>query len=150
MAKDAVMRDVMTPMPYSIEIGSSVDAAKEMMDLYNVRHLPVVKSGELQGILSQRNVFFGLGLEGRTGHALTVEDVYIPHPYLVHPETRLADVLEVMASERYGSALVCENGELVGIFTTTDACRIFSDFLFDDTDNLLLSETELDRLVGEE
>lgn len=139
-----VIRDVMTPMPHLIEITDSIDQAKEMMDLYGIRHLPVQRSGELVGILSQRNVYFALGIQGRTGSALTVEDVYIPDPYLVDGNARLAEVLEVMASERYGSALVRENGELIGIFTTTDACRVFSDFLYEGSEEILAGLTERD------
>jgi hypothetical protein len=30
-----------------------------------------------------------------------------------------------MAAEHIGSALVTKNGHLVGIFTATDACRVF-------------------------
>ncbi len=129
MTKAAIIRDVMTPLPHSIEITRSVKEAKETMELHDVRHLPVEKDGEIVGILSQRNVLFATGLEASGKARLFVDDVYTPEPYMVESDTKLANVLETMAKERYGCALVCDQGDLVGIFTTTDACRMFADFL---------------------
>ncbi len=34
-----------------------------------------------------------------------------------------------MATERVGSALVLRGERIVGIFTTTDACRLFAEYL---------------------
>jgi uncharacterized protein YjaG (DUF416 family) len=34
-----------------------------------------------------------------------------------------------MASEKFGSAVVVQNGHVVGVFTTVDACRALGDLL---------------------
>ncbi len=52
-----------------------------------------------------------------------------PESYVVDAQTPLDEVLDHMASHRIGSALVTSNGELAGIFTATDACRAFAEFL---------------------
>lgn len=50
----------------------------------------------------------------------------IKDPWIVEPGTPLDQVLDKMADDRIGSVLVAEKGELVGIFTATDACRELS------------------------
>jgi acetoin utilization protein AcuB len=52
-----------------------------------------------------------------------VRDVYQPESYVVDAGERLEDVASTMAERHVGSALVTRGGKLVGIFTTTDACR---------------------------
>ena len=34
-----------------------------------------------------------------------------------------------MAEHKYGSAIVASNGNVVGVFTTVDVCRAFSELL---------------------
>jgi acetoin utilization protein AcuB len=34
-----------------------------------------------------------------------------------------------MAAKKYGSAIVMQNGKVVGIFTTVDACQALADLL---------------------
>jgi CBS domain-containing protein len=60
---------------------------------------------------------------------LTVRDVYIADPYIVDLNEPLDHVLLTMAQKHIGSVLVTKNGKLAGLFTTTDACRCFGEFL---------------------
>jgi acetoin utilization protein AcuB len=50
-------------------------------------------------------------------------------PYSVSPDTPLDEVAHTMASEKFGSAVVVQNGHVVGVFTTVDACRALGDLL---------------------
>ena len=55
-------------------------------------------------------------------HVVEVDDS------LLHAESScdpLDHVLEHMAAKHIGSTLVTKHGHLVGIFTATDACRVF-------------------------
>jgi acetoin utilization protein AcuB len=45
--------------------------------------------------------------------------------------TRLDEVLAHMAEHQLGSAIVTRHGKLAGIFTVTDACRHFAEYLRD-------------------
>ena len=49
--------------------------------------------------------------------------------YLVSDLTPLDEVLDHMAAQHIGSALVTKHGRLAGIFTSTDACRVYCDHL---------------------
>jgi acetoin utilization protein AcuB len=60
---------------------------------------------------------------------LNLEDIMIPDPFVVTPETPVSQVVAVMMEEKYGCAIVQKNEELVGIFTTIDALRILKGLL---------------------
>lgn len=51
------------------------------------------------------------------------------HVYAVDPNTSLDVVAEALAEHKYGSAVVLQNGKVVGIFTTNDACRALAELL---------------------
>lgn len=48
-------------------------------------------------------------------------------PYVAHPDAPLNEVASDMATQKLGSAIILEDGKLVGIFTATDACRALSE-----------------------
>jgi CBS domain-containing protein len=53
-----------------------------------------------------------------------------PDVFAVSPDTEVATVVEEMAKEKYGSAVIQEKDEKVaGVFTTVDACRVLAELL---------------------
>lgn len=131
MKKIPTVQSVMTPFPYSIDAGASLREARHMMQSHEVRHLPVVARKKLAGVITDRDLKRALdpslGLSPKD--ELFVEDVMVHEPYVVETTERLDGVLEEMATEVIGCALVVREKKLVGIFTTTDACRAFADHL---------------------
>ena len=98
-----------------------------------IRHLPVTREGELAGVLSDRDIKLALGpdLGSPPERELRVSDVYQPECYVVDAAELLEEVAARMAERHVGSALVTRAGKLVGIFTTTDACRALARLLRD-------------------
>lgn len=123
------IKSVMHPLPHSIGHGQTADVALRMMKEHNIRHLPVQDGGKLIGILSDRDINFALRLDRCEPAQLIVADMHTPEPYVVAPDTLVADVAARMAHDHIGCALVVENHKLVGIFTTVDACRLLSEAL---------------------
>jgi acetoin utilization protein AcuB len=115
----------MTPFPYSIDIEAPLGEAHAFLRARRIRHLPVTRNGELAGILTDRDIKLALGpdLDSPPERELRVADVFQPETYVVDAGERLEDVAAAMAERHVGSALVTRGGKLVGIFTTTDACR---------------------------
>ena len=122
------IRSVMTVFPHFIAANARASDARKMMAERRIRHLPVMDGGRLCGIVSERDLRLLLGtgsgmlLESRTD----VGDVCHRDVYAVDVNEPLDKVLAEMAERHVGSALVLREGELVGIFTTTDACRLFA------------------------
>jgi acetoin utilization protein AcuB len=124
---------VMTPLPVSIGIDARVTEAQELMADHDIRHLPVTDGGEIVGVITQRDV--GLVLDPARGlpfdRDLRVRTICMPDAYVVAPETPLDTVVGEMARRRIGSVLVARAGLLLGIFTATDACRLYAETLRD-------------------
>ncbi len=119
----------MTTTPHSIGGDQPLAKAVELMNEFKIRHLPVLSAGRLEGILSDRDVKFALSLKGVDPKTTLVNDVSCEEVYSAHPDTPLDEVLRNMAKSRLGSAVITDNGKLVGIFTAVDAIRTFDEML---------------------
>ena len=117
----------MTPFPTMTSSETPVSEALDFMEEMEIRHLPIVQNGKVIGIVSARD----LGQAQLLAKAkITVAEVMTPNPYCVAVGTPLSVVTKEMAQHKYGSAIVTnESGEVVGIFTTTDAMRLLSEIL---------------------
>ncbi|HTL47509.1 MAG TPA: CBS domain-containing protein [Verrucomicrobiae bacterium] len=127
--EEPIIQKYMSCEPKTLEAGESVEAAEALMQKLKIRHLPVMKDGVLYGIVSDRDVKMALGLVGSSPQLLKLADICHEKPYQVPPDAKLHEVLDEMAGQHYGSALVVQNKKLVGIFTAIDACRAFSKVL---------------------
>ena len=123
--------DVMTALPYTILSNEPLEAAKRIMYEKEIRHLPVIDSDKVIGLLSDRDMklAFGVGKGLVEASELLVEDACIFEPYAVEPETPLSEVLKTMLDKHIGSTLVVDGGLPAGIFTLHDAVRLFHESL---------------------
>jgi len=125
------IKAVMTPFPWHIQVDDPLGRAHEMMREHDIRHLPVTNGDELVGIVTKRDI--GL-VEQATANpsereALTVRDACTLDAYVVDLSQPLDRVLAEMAARHIDSALVVKRGRLAGIFTSTDVCHHFGQFL---------------------
>lgn len=111
----------MTPSPFVIARDATVALADDLMHRHGIRHLPVMDSGSLVGIVSASDIAFvkRFADPAQTG----VDKAMSSPPYVTHPSTPLADVAAEMAAHRYGAAIIVERGNVVGVFTAVDALR---------------------------
>lgn len=133
MKRMPTVKAVMTAFPYSVEAGATLARAQAFMREHRIRHLPVTRDGDLVGMISDRDIKLVLGPDFAYPEAerTTVGEAMVQDAYIVDLDTRLDAVLHHMAEEQLGSAVVTRKGKLVGIFTVTDACRHFAEFLRD-------------------
>jgi acetoin utilization protein AcuB len=119
----------MTTAPHSIGNDQSIARAARMMNDHHIRHLPVLHGGRLLGVLSDRDIKLIETFRDVDPTRVTVEEAMTEQPYSVSPETPLDEVVETMAANKYGSAVIMQNQKVVGIFTTVDACQALCDLL---------------------
>ena len=100
-----------------------------MMRELHIRHLPVLEGGKVVGVLSDRDLYFIETLKDVDANKVSVEEAMTPLPYSVSPDAPLNGVVQEMAEHKYGSAIVMQNGKLVGVLTTTDVLRAFAELL---------------------
>ena len=98
------------------------EAHRQMNEL-GVRHLPVRSGGKLVGLVSQRDLHLIETLRDVNPEEVPVEEAMSQDVLTVELDTPLPQVVHEMAERKLGSALVVDDGELVGIFTTVDALR---------------------------
>lgn len=114
------VKAVMTPFPYSIDTGDSLDRAAEMMTEHAIRHLPVMENGKPVGVVSRRDLSRASERQRRVGDVAHLE------AFVVDLRAPLDRVLLEMARGHHDAALVVKGDRLVGIFTLTDACKQFA------------------------
>ncbi len=133
MKRIPTIKSVMTPFPHSVDIDVPIDEAQAFMREHHIRHLPVTENHALVGVLTDRDIKLYLGPELAYPKVseTRVRDVYLDHPYIVDLNERLDVVLQNMADRHIGSVLVTRSGKLAGVFTATDVCRSFVEFLRD-------------------
>lgn len=131
MKKIPTIGELMTPFPHAIYASKTVKQAKLYMYEHSVRHLPVIENGEMIGLITDRDLKLAQAVteDEHFDERHSVGELCVYEPYVVPAETRADKVLALMADNRIGSALVTRNDKLVGIFTATDACRSFSNYL---------------------
>jgi len=122
MSKQAVQR-YMTATPVVIESGRTLAEAHDVLRAHGIRHLPVVEGGRLVGVLSQRDLYLVETLRGVDAATEKVAEAMSREPYTVAPTAPVDEVAQDMADHKYGSAVVVEDGKVVGVFTTIDALR---------------------------
>lgn len=99
-----------------------IDELQALMLKHDIRHLPIVRSDEVVGIVSERDIRLVTGLSSTEKQQIEARDLMATHPVMVAADTQLEDVARLMAEQRIGSVIVNdEDGLLLGIFTATDA-----------------------------
>ena len=122
------IKSAMTPFPYSIQIDDSLEQADRLMKEHDIHHLPVTDRRKLVGVITERDIKSHQSRSIYSEQEL-VQEVYISNVYIVDLDTPLDGVLMKMAEKHVGSVLVTKKDQLVGLFTHTDACKCFGQYL---------------------
>jgi acetoin utilization protein AcuB len=122
------MDDYMTLKPISIQSGEPVGRALQLMLEHGIRHLPVVDGDQLVGILSDRDIQQSWGkkfeVTGETDFRQSVSAIMTGSPICANADTSIGAAVKLMIRHRIGSLPVVDlYGQLVGIFTETDALQ---------------------------
>ena len=112
----------MTANPYTVEATDTVARAHAFLYEHRIRHLPVVRGERLVGLLTDRDLSLVSMLQDVDPNRVTVEEIMVVGLYKVTPETPLVEVAHEMATKKIGSAIVTQQGSVVGILTTVDVC----------------------------
>lgn len=96
--------------------------AWERMRQKGIRHLVVMKRGEVIGILSNRDAGGRCGSNERA--KLRVHDMMTPRVATVAPDVTIRKAANLMRGRTIGCLPVVERGKLIGIVTTSDLLDI--------------------------
>ena len=113
-------RDIMMAPVKAIPDRFTLRGAAEILNRFNVSHLPVVQHGEMVGLLTREVV--DKGLVHGLGDAAVAEYMSRDFPR-VSPETPLPDVQRLMVERNLGFLPVVEDRRLRGAVTRADLLR---------------------------
>lgn len=119
----------MTMSPHTVGVDQTLAHVRVLMKEYDVRHLPVLRGGELVGMVTERDLALIAQFPDIDVRATKVEEAMSTSIYKIAPETPLDEVVEEMASKKYGSAVVVQNRKVVGIVTNVDVCFALASLL---------------------
>ena len=109
-----------------IEAGATVrEAVRTMVDA-NVGSLLVTSSGDVVGIVTERDYLRRVALEGRTDDDTTVGEIMTAPLVVVGPETSIDECMAVMTDRRIRHLPVVEDGKVVGLVSIGDLVKFKS------------------------
>ena len=135
------VEDVMSSDPVTLNPGDTIAEAEEIMNEQGFRQIPVVRSKELVGIITDRDIrsflsgrLFGAPEEREVAMNTFVGAVMTTKPVSVEPENDLSEVIELLIEGKVGGIpVVDEEQGLVGIVTYVDVLRCFLNLLVEES-----------------
>ncbi len=128
---------IMTKDLYQLNLSDSLHKAKEMFNNNHIRHLPVVSGGKLVGILSLTDIMrlsFGSNfgddqkdVDTAIFDMLAIGQIMKNDPKTVTSTTTIKETAETLTKEEFHALPVVDDGQLVGIVTTTDVIQYLLD-----------------------
>lgn len=120
----------------TVSADERLDTVDDIMALGHVRHLPVVKAGELVGIVSERDLLraslssisnVGLGEKRAFLNSIKLREIMSSGVVTITPATSVQEAAEIMADEKIGCLPVVDDNQLVGMVTETDLLHFMAE-----------------------
>jgi acetoin utilization protein AcuB len=131
---------IMSSAPVVVEPKAPLREVYRVMAEHRIRHIPVVSTDGLVGVISDRDVREALPSPMSPGEAMEfaaamdripVWEVMAEEVVTVTPRTSLAEAAHMLAGRKIGCLPVLDAGRLVGIVTETDMLQAFAALLDD-------------------
>jgi len=115
------VQDVMTPGVTAINIGSTVAQAGARMKRENIGWLPILRDGEIVGVISDRDIVTRAIAAGRDPANTPVSDVLSESPVTCRAQHGVKQAALLMQSSKVRRLLVVdEKNEPVGVLSVGD------------------------------
>lgn len=120
-------------MTKSVEIVSPEQLIVDIKHLYERpefhSHIPVVEDGKLVGIVSIVNFMRAVHDASLDDNELVyqttrVREIMTPNPRSISPDSSIRKAAEILAKGDFHSVVIAEEGQVLGITTTTDILRL--------------------------
>ena len=113
----------------------SLYEAEKLFKQHNIRHIPIVEGAKLLGVvsysdllkISYADVNEADDIESVVYDLYSIPQMMAKSPVTVSSDTSIKDVTETLSKHTFHSIPVVDDGELVGIVTTTDLLKYFID-----------------------
>ena len=137
MDSPILVRDVMTRDVVTLGRNDKLLVADDLMRLGRIRHLPMVdESGELVGIVSQRDLFhsglikalgYGTHAQRQALDMVVVKEAMRTQVMTTGLDTPLREAAKVMLDRKIGCLVVLDQGRIAGILTESDFVKLVAE-----------------------
>jgi CBS domain-containing protein len=115
------IREVMTGEPATCTPeGTALDAARAMKDGDFGAVVIVTDTGEVRGILTDRDIVVRCVAEGKVPAETTIGEVFTTEPATLSPEDSLDEAVDALRESHVRRLPVVEDGRVVGIVSIGD------------------------------
>jgi CBS domain-containing protein len=114
------LREIMTQKPVTLETRDTVTAAARSMRDGNIGDVVVLESGQVQGILTDRDIVVRALAEGRDPARTSVGDICSRELTTLSPTDTIEDAVKIMRGKAIRRLPVVEGGRPVGIVSLGD------------------------------
>lgn len=120
------IKNILTKKLVTIAEESSLSDADDLMNNYNIRHLPVIDASDtLVGILSKSDYIALKYVDSRLSKFVVKN--FMSSPVVAVPiSTKIKAVAQLFVNKKISSVLVIENSEAVGIVTSEDLIKLLA------------------------
>jgi CBS domain-containing protein len=105
---------------YSIDADRTVVEAARFMMEHNIGALPVLRDGDLVGIVSERDIMNRVVAAGRLPGQTRVSEVMTPNPRSVSADETVDNCLFLMQEFGFRHLPICEGKKLKGLISLRD------------------------------
>ncbi|MBI3753159.1 MAG: CBS domain-containing protein [Deltaproteobacteria bacterium] len=119
-------RDIMSSPPIILFEDAAINDAKDTLLRYSINAMPVVRDGEVLGIITRQVV------EKAVYHGLKdvpAKEYMTPEFEIVSPEASIAEVQEAIIGHHQRLLPVIDKGKIAGVITRTDLLRLLHEEL---------------------
>ncbi len=129
------VRDIMSETIVTVSADDSLSTVEDIMRLGHVRHMLVVRGGQLVGVVSERDLLraslsnlgsFGNDERRAFLHVMEIKRVMSAPPVVIDHDATVEHAAAAMAQRKIGCLPVLEGDRLVGMLTETDVLRYFA------------------------
>ncbi len=131
--KMELVRDWMTPDPICVTPDTTLPEAHKLMTDRRIRRLPVVKDGQLVGIVTRGDLRGAQPSEATSlsifelnylVSRLTLDQIMTRDPLTIRPDETIFDAARLMLQNKIAGLPVVKDGKVVGILTESDIFRM--------------------------
>jgi acetoin utilization protein AcuB len=130
--------DWMTHNPQTIDADASVVEAIHVLREKNIRRLPVMKNGKLAGLVTEKMLLGYMPTKATTLdqwelqyilNKTPVTAAMNPTPHTVRPDALISEAAKLLHDRKLNGIIVVDDeGDLIGILTTTNALEALAFF----------------------
>ena len=115
---------LMTQLPLTIDKKATVQEAADVMGQEHIGSLLVTREGQTVGIVTERDVISKVVAKHDDLDAIRVKDIMSKPLITVDKDTTGEDAIRTMVENDVRRLPVTDEGEIVGIFTTSDVTKL--------------------------